>query len=219
MDELIPIEERYEKESLALYMATFKTIELLAKAHLKSKNYIAFINKVRKEINALTIKQTKLADNLLTKAYIMSNPGATSFQVETALKQTWNPLHYSERIWKNTNQLCEMLESNFVATIESGGSMKNLSRQLQQQFSVAAHNANALLRTESTAYYNTGAITRYRDMGITKYRIVAEVDNRTSKICKEMDGKVFQVSEAKIGVNLPVFHVFCRSTIAPIIAD
>ena len=56
----------------------------------------------------------------------------------------------------------------------------------------------------------------YKEYSTTpKYKIVATLDSRTSKICQQMDGKVFNVSEAKEGVNFPLFHPNCRTTTIP----
>ena len=38
---------------------------------------------------------------------------------------------------------------------------------------------------------------------------------KTSDICQEMDGKVFNVSEARVGENSPPFHPNCRTAIIP----
>ena len=38
------------------------------------------------------------------------------------------------------------------------------------------------------------------------------IDGRTSKLCRELDGKTFKVKDGKPGKNLPPMHPFCRST-------
>lgn len=41
---------------------------------------------------------------------------------------------------------------------------------------------------------NYGALSSFRDFDVQRYRVTAVLDNRTSDICKFMDGKVFSVS-------------------------
>jgi hypothetical protein len=47
----------------------------------------------------------------------------------------------------------------------------------------------------------------------------AFLDNRTSAICREMDGKYFKITEKKIGVNAPPLHPSCRSTTQLVLDD
>ena len=50
-----------------------------------------------------------------------------------------------------------------------------------------------LVRTEINYYHNQIDLRAYKDMGIEKYRYLAVLDNRTSDICQELDGQVFEV--------------------------
>ena len=52
----------------------------------------------------------------------------------------------------------------------------------------------------------------YKECGVKKYRYLAALDSRTCPICGNLDGKVFAVSEMKIGVNCPPMHPECRCT-------
>ena len=60
-------------------------------------------------------------------------------------------------------------------------------------------------------------MNRYKDAGIKEFQFLAEIDSRTSDKCKELNGKVFKMKDAEVGENVPPIHVFCRSTIIPII--
>jgi hypothetical protein len=54
---------------------------------------------------------------------------------------------------------------------------------------------------------------------VDRYEYLATLDNRTSEICRELDGKVFDVKEAEVGVNQPPMHPYCRSTTIPSFED
>ena len=47
---------------------------------------------------------------------------------------------------------------------------------------------------------------------IDKLEYSACIDGRTSKLCRELDGKTFKAKDGKPGKNLPSMHPFCRST-------
>ena len=48
---------------------------------------------------------------------------------------------------------------------------------------------------------------------------MATLDSVTSDICREMDGKVFPMSEYESGSTAPPFHVWCRTTTVPAFGD
>ena len=56
-------------------------------------------------------------------------------------------------------------------------------------------------------------------MEVEKYQILATLDNRTSDICQDMDGKVFDFKDYEIGTTAPPFHVNCRSVTIPYFDD
>ena len=53
------------------------------------------------------------------------------------------------------------------------------------------------------------------ELGVDEYEILATLDNRTSEICRHMDGKVFKTSDLQVGINHPPFHCRCRTTSVP----
>ena len=54
---------------------------------------------------------------------------------------------------------------------------------------------------------------------LQQYKILATLDNRTSEICQEQDGKVYKMSEWIEGVTAPPFHPNCRTTTIPYFDD
>ena len=69
--------------------------------------------------------------------------------------------------------------------------------------------------TESAYFAGEARNDCYKELGVKQYRIIATLDSKTSEICQEMDGKVFNQSEYEAGVTAPPFHVYCRTTTAP----
>ena len=65
---------------------------------------------------------------------------------------------------------------------------------------------------------NKAEIEAYEEMGIKKFKYLAVLDSRTSEICRDMDGKIFDVKDAVQGENTPPLHPNCRSTIVPYIS-
>lgn len=82
--------------------------------------------------------------------------------------------------------------------------------KFQKQF---LSNLSRIYRTETNKYFNDMTVKVMKKKGYKKYKIMAVMDNRTSEICRSMNGKVFKLSEKKTGVNCPPFHPNCRSVI------
>ena len=55
-------------------------------------------------------------------------------------------------------------------------------------------------------------LLNYKESGIAQYRFLATLDNRTCPQCGKLDGKIFPVKQAKVGVNYPPMHKGCRCT-------
>ena len=73
--------------------------------------------------------------------------------------------------------------------------------------------------TESAFFGSEARKDGFRELGVEQYEIVATLDSATSEICREMDGKVFSMSEYESGSTAPPFHVWCRTTTVPAFGD
>lgn len=74
-----------------------------------------------------------------------------------------------------------------------------------------------LVRTELNYALNEATKIAYEEDEIEEYEFLAEIDNRTSAICKELNGQIFKVKDAVVGINYPSMHPNCRSTTMPVI--
>lgn len=72
---------------------------------------------------------------------------------------------------------------------------------------------NMIARTETIRLSNEGLKRLYLENDVKKYRYLATLDDRTSQICQELNGQVFNVDDGQYGVNMPPMHTNCRSTI------
>ena len=140
-------------------------------------------------------------------------------QINQALQMKWSGKHFSDRIWQNTQQLADSLKDELLISLLTGRTDRETAESIQAQCGGGAKQARRLVRTESC--YMAGELTAqsYIDCGIKNYRYVAVLDLRTSKICRELDGKVFPVKDRKAGVNYPPMHPYCRSTTISVIDD
>ncbi len=132
--------------------------------------------------------------------------------IEYILKNPWSGKHFSSRVWKNTDVLAKKLTETIISGLMSGKSYYKMAKELEEYTEYGKYAAMRLIRTESTYMANMAEVESYKECGIEKYIYVATLDLRTSEICQELDRKVFEVSKAEPGKNLPPMHPNCRST-------
>ena len=141
--------------------------------------------------------------------------------VNTVIKKPWAPdgKNFSDRIWEDKDKLINTLHTEMTQAFIRGDSLEKLADKIAEKMKVSKANASRLVYTESAAYSSRARLKSYQDLGIEKYEIVATLDNRTSDICQDMDGKVFDLKDYEVGVTANPFHVRCRTTTAPYFDD
>lgn len=140
-------------------------------------------------------------------------------QLDKVINSQWSGRNYSTRIWGNTQKLAEDLKEELLVDLITGRTEREAADILAKKFAQGASNARRLIRTESCFLSNQLEMQSYKECGIEKYRYLATLDLRTSEICRELDGKVFLVSEAQPGKNCPPMHPWCRSTTVAVVSE
>ena len=100
-----------------------------------------------------------------------------------------------------------------------GDSLEDITKRITAKMNVSKSNVKRLVRTESAAYRSKAQLKAFQDLEVEKYQVLATLDNRTSDICQDMDGKVFDFKDYEIGTTAPPFHVNCRSVTIPYFDD
>ena len=119
---------------------------------------------------------------------------------------------YSIDIWKNTGKLASSIKDELLISLMTGRGTRETTQAIAERFNVGQNDARRLVRTESAFFHNQMELLSYEDAEITKYKFVAVLDKRTSRICQKHDNVVYRVDEAVPGVNYPPMHPWCRST-------
>lgn len=133
-------------------------------------------------------------------------------RVNYLLKSKWSGMNYSDRIWNSTQGLADVLKEQLLISFMTGASVSETSRVIRDQFQSSAYAARRLVRTETNFVANQAELDSYKRLGIEEYQYIATLDTRTSKLCQRLDGQIFNIDDAKPGVNYPPMHPNCRST-------
>ncbi len=139
--------------------------------------------------------------------------------VDELVKNSWSGKSFSARTWSNRAVLEKNLNSVLKEGILTGKGSYRIAEELEEKMNQGLYAAERLVRTETTHITNAADQVAYKEAGIEEYEYLAALDERTSKICQELNGKRFKVVDAQAGVNLPPMHPNCRSTTVAVLDD
>lgn len=131
----------------------------------------------------------------------------------------WSGKSYSQRIWKNDQQLGAALRTVVSNGLHRGLSVPQMAKMVEDKMHAGLSNAKRLVRTEMNYVQNRAAADSIKESGMKYYRFIATMDRRTSSMCRAHDGKVYPINEYRPGGNAPPLHPNCRSTIAGSLRD
>jgi len=133
--------------------------------------------------------------------------------LKSVLESRLDGRNWSERIWDDRSKVRRELQRNLSQSFIRGDGIDRTVKSVIERISVSRSNAERLIQTESAFFAGQATAAGYKESGIVKqYEVLATLDTRTSSVCREMDGKVFKLSEMEVNVNYPPFHARCRTT-------
>lgn len=134
--------------------------------------------------------------------------------IDKALSAKWLGSNYSRRIWNNNEQFIEKVQQTITDGITAGHSINRMSEKLLDYVTVEGtgqrYVAERLARSETAHFISAGQLEAYKEAGIEKYQFVASLAENTCIDCANLDGEIFNVSEARAGDNYPPIHANCR---------
>lgn len=137
-------------------------------------------------------------------------------KIQNLLKENWSGGgNFSELIWKDREKLVKALDDIVVKGLAVGDNYDKMSDKLAKRMDTSKSNAKRLIMTESARMENEGLLSYYQRIGAKQLIFVATLDMKTSEICRAMDGTIIDIENAKIGLNVPPLHPYCRSVISP----
>ncbi|KAA0944086.1 hypothetical protein FQ087_18340 [Sporosarcina sp. ANT_H38] len=165
------------------------------------------------------VYQTAYLQSVFGMAQVGVVSGAVASISDATMKEVltynWSGKEFSERIWDHQSGSLKTIKTELEKSFSSGRSIQQTTKAIMTATDVTRTRVEALVRTESNFFHGFAAQNSYIDAGIEKYEVLATLDSRTSEICREQDGKVYDLKDYKPGVNANPFHVRCRSTTIP----
>lgn len=128
---------------------------------------------------------------------------------------------WSTRIWRNMEQTRKQVDKAIRHTMLRGRHPKEFVPELRKQSGATAYQAKRLLLTETARVQTQAQKQQYEaTMGDdAEYEFLAFLDDRTTKICRSHNEKIYKVKDMKPGINAPPMHPHCRSFTVPYVGN
>lgn len=148
--------------------------------------------------------------NGLTGNFAKINPD----RIKLAVGYDFNGVTFSDSLWKNRDALVRVMQQEIPQAFILGQSVQELAKNIKAKMNTSYNSAIRLARTETNRLNNQATLDSYKETARPReyLQILATLDDRTSEICREMDGVRIPIDEAEVGVTIPPFHPNCRST-------
>ena len=143
--------------------------------------------------------------------------GIPETQLQALMNKPWtlDGRTFSDRIWTDKQRLVNEVQLQLTQGLIAGTPPNVMIDNLARTMDTSKSNAARLVMTESAAFAAISHEAAYRELDVELVQILATLDKKTSDICRKMDGTVIRLAEYKVGVTVPPFHPWCRSTTVP----
>lgn len=232
------VDDYIKKASIAIVPKEWDKMLKKAAARQRVTRLEAIILRLQQHIEELFGKQEQLLQEGLQKLYKQEYyhtafeldkgfgiahefGGINTNKLDDIIKKPWteDDLNFYGRIWRHKENLVNTLKQEMTRAVIRGDDFRTATKNISDKMSVSQKAAGKLVMTESAFFASKSMIDCLREFDVEEYEFIATLDRRTSQICRDMDKKVFKLSDFKPGTTAPPLHCYCRSHIAPYFAD
>lgn len=156
------------------------------------------------------IKETQKALMLNYKevSNAIKGPAEMFFQMDerklkTLVNEVWcaDKKSWSQRIWKNTDRLKDVLKEQLAEGIIKGEHSSKIAKRIQEAMNASYSNAKRLASTELAHIETIASQDRYKEYGVEEWKILATHDEKTCPICSSRDGEQHSINEAPVPIH------------------
>ena len=144
-------------------------------------------------------------------------------KLQKIIGSDWSGKNWSDRLWKDREKVGMKVQELLETGLPQGRSLQDMARDLKDATQSSFNDAFRLIRTEAAHVDGQVKLEGYKqsakDLGYTEYVYDAFLDDRTSKICQELNGQKFPIDEAEVGVNYPPMHPNCYDRLTQVMTN
>lgn len=127
-----------------------------------------------------------------------------------------NGLDWSERLWNSKQHTVKELNKAIKDLGKGYATMSEVKKRVKQTQNTSTYNVNRLVRNELCRVQSEVNEKFDKENEIEYQLFMAKMDNRTSCICKDLDGKTFRTDDPKKPIPPNGTHIQCRSVLTGI---
>lgn len=130
--------------------------------------------------------------------------------IEDVISYPWCGNHFSDRLWKNKENLIFNLRDVLSKGLKSGAGLPQMAKEMADRTGQSFKAAYNLVESETTHFHEEANFRAYEAAGIEKYQFWSEHELTVCSICAALDMKVFDVKDRQEGTNALPMHNHCR---------
>ena len=135
---------------------------------------------------------------------------------KAVLESDFQGAHFSDRLWNKSDAFSADLERGMRQVLIQGENprvaARNIRKYVKDTVDRTTHVSERLAITESARVQTETQRLSFEEYGIGKYVYIAEPT--ACDICGGLNGKVFNVSDMRVGENAAPMHPFCKCSVA-----
>lgn len=136
--------------------------------------------------------------------------------LDRIVKKTIEGKNYSDRIWRNKNDLSKILQREIKDFLEGKTSINEISKVVKHRFNQNSFNTKRLINNETARVQSEINEEWAKDYNIEYQLFMATLDPKTSDICRSLDGNVYSIDDKNKPIPPTGTHVGCRSCLVSI---
>ena len=212
--------KQLENASAKVHISRLEALELQIQQQIETLAY-----KEQQMTNDFIIESYR--DNYYKTAYEIQKGSNVAFKfatlnteiIQKIVSKPWtsDEQTFSDRIWKNKKALIDTLQKDLEKSLR--GDADKVIDKIAKDFDTSKYKAGRLVMTESAFFASASRKQCFNELWVEQYINIATLDSKTSEECREIDGKIFDMKDYRIGVTAPPYHIRCRTTTAPYFKD
>jgi SPP1 gp7 family putative phage head morphogenesis protein len=142
----------------------------------------------------------------------------TEVDTDKVATQKWgsDEANWSTRLQDNATVWEAYVIADIKRSLLKRENIDDVLERVDKRFATMGRSLRSLVITESTAVGSLARREIFKELGISKYKYYAKLDERTCEVCGSMHGLVFPISAYEIGVTASPMHPRCRCFEIPI---
>lgn len=126
--------------------------------------------------------------------------------VKQILEYPWSTKQFSKTIWDDMDKLTETLRKELASGFTDGSSIQKMVKRVDDVLHKGKFVTERIVRSEAKYFAQQGQLMSYKKLNIEEYMYRGAGCPK----CKPLNGQVFKIEDAEVGVNCPPMHPNCK---------